>query len=109
MNVDLNRGDFVQWVRDALRQHKQRAPMPGDRGGSNTTSKRRGTSRAPELVYSRPASDDETSLARLATKMMQVHGAFATKGLRGVRDENDRSVPLSLALKAMAMLQEQRQ
>jgi hypothetical protein len=53
--------------------------------------------------------DDETStrLATLAVKLMKVHSAFA--GRVGVRDENDNSVALGLALRCVEMMREQRE
>jgi hypothetical protein len=58
-----------------------------------------------------PARDDETShhLVGLAARMLSLHSAFATRGVAGPRDEDGRSVPLALALKAMAMLREHQQ
>ncbi len=54
------------------------------------------------------APDDESRqrLMHMALRMMHLHGAFADKGIAGVRDDDDRSVPLVLALKCMAALEE---
>jgi hypothetical protein len=81
------RSDWLRWVTAALREHKARVPMPGDK---------------------RPAAGNNDNVLALANKMLQVHGAFAQRGVAGVRDADGRSVPLSLALKAMHMLKERR-
>jgi hypothetical protein len=52
-------------------------------------------------------SGDETGrLATLATRLLALHGSFAAKGLRGVRDENDNSVALGLALRCAELMRE---
>jgi hypothetical protein len=84
--TDINRGDFVQWVTEALRAHKQRKPMPGDRG-SDTTSKRR--VRAPALVPAQPVDDGRpcNPLVKMAYTAMQAgHLPIAAKVLRTLHD-----------------------
>jgi hypothetical protein len=68
--------------------------------GIETKSARRGGMNPPR-------HDDETGrLAHLATRLMQVHASFAAKGLRGVRDEDDNSVALGLALRCAELMRE---
>jgi hypothetical protein len=68
---------------------------------------RRGTYGEPG--GSKVTDDDETHhLIGLATKVLALHSAFATRGVAQPRHEDGRSVPLALALKAMAMLEHQR-
>jgi hypothetical protein len=79
--------NFCAWVRDALRLHKQRQPMPQQIGSPGRSEPGR-----PEA--------ERSSLIKLAHSALNLHVASVAKGVP-IRDADERSKPLALAVTAL--------